>query len=64
MLGSVAVLLREDGALLDVRLWAVMLMVQAAPYAAAVLVSIISATPTLSKHLVVRVQGSLTQPSA
>ena len=64
MLGSVAVLLREDGALLDVRLWAVMLVVQAVPYAAALLVSIISATPTRSKRLVVRVQGSLTQPSA
>ena len=64
MLGTVAVLWREDGALLDVRLWAAMLMVQAVPYAAAVLVSIISAAPRLSGRLGVRAQDSLAQPSA
>ncbi len=64
MLGTVAVLWREDSALLDVRLWAAMLMVQAVPYAAAGLVSMISAAPRLSGRLVVRVQGSLAQPSA
>ena len=64
MLGAVAVLLREDGALLDVRLWAAMLMVQAVPYAAADTVSMISATPRLPGRLIVRVQDSLAQPSA
>ena len=63
VLGTVAVLLREDGALLDVRLWAAMLMVQAVPYAAAGLVSMISAAPGLSGRLVARVQDSLAQPS-
>ena len=53
MLGAVAVVLREDGTLLDVRLWAAMLMVQAVPYAAAVLVSMISAAPSLPARLVV-----------
>ncbi len=64
MLGAVAVLWREDGALLDVRLWAAMLLVQAVPYAAAGLVSMISAAPMLSGRLVARVQGSLAQRSA
>ncbi len=54
ILGAVAVLWRQDGALLDVRLWAAMLMVQAVPYAAAGLVSMISAAPRLSGRLVVR----------
>ncbi len=54
ILGAVAVLWREDGALLDVRLWSAMLMVQAVPYAAAALVSMISAAPKLSGRLVVR----------
>jgi len=58
MLGAVAALLREDGALLDVRLWAAMLMVQAVPYAAAVLVSMISAAPRLSSRLVIGKQDS------
>jgi exo-beta-1,3-glucanase (GH17 family)/cellulose synthase/poly-beta-1,6-N-acetylglucosamine synthase-like glycosyltransferase len=54
ILGAVAVLWREDGALLDVRLWSAMLMVQAVPYAAAGLVSMISTAPRLSGRLVVR----------
>ena len=64
ILGSVAVLWREDGTLFDVRLWAIMLMVQAVPYAAAGLVSVISSVPRLSGRLVVPVQDSLTLPSA
>jgi exo-beta-1,3-glucanase (GH17 family)/cellulose synthase/poly-beta-1,6-N-acetylglucosamine synthase-like glycosyltransferase len=64
LIGSTAVLWREDGALLDVRLWAALLMIQAVPYAAAGLVSMISATPRLSGRLIARVQGSLAQPSA
>jgi cellulose synthase/poly-beta-1,6-N-acetylglucosamine synthase-like glycosyltransferase len=64
LIGSIAVLWREDGALLDVRLWAALLMIQAVPYAAALLVSMISAAPRLSGRLIARVQGSLVQPSA
>ena len=63
MLGSTAALLREDGALFDVRLWAAMLMIQAVPYAAAVLVSMISATPGLPGRLIVRKEDSLAQTS-
>ena len=62
LLGAIAVLAREDGALLDVRLWAAMLTVQAIPYAAAVLLSIISTAPDWSKRLVTRVQGPMAQP--
>jgi len=49
MTGSVAVPWREDGALPDRRLWAAMLMIQAVPYAAAGLVSMISAVLRLFK---------------
>ncbi len=42
-LGALALLGREDGDLFDVRLWAVMLAIQAVPYAAAGLMSWISA---------------------
>jgi exo-beta-1,3-glucanase (GH17 family)/cellulose synthase/poly-beta-1,6-N-acetylglucosamine synthase-like glycosyltransferase len=51
-LGAFAVGLREDGDMLDVRVWAVMLLVQCIPYAAAVLVSLISAIPRLPGRLV------------
>ena len=64
LLGAAAVLWREDGALLDVRLWSLMLMVQAVPYAAAGLLSVISATPNLPGQLVLRARDSLTHPSA
>jgi cellulose synthase/poly-beta-1,6-N-acetylglucosamine synthase-like glycosyltransferase len=64
VIGAAAVLWREDGALFDVRLWAAMLLIQAVPYAAAGLVSMISAMPGLSGRLVARVQDSLVQPSA
>ncbi|MDJ0738642.1 MAG: glycosyltransferase family 2 protein [Gammaproteobacteria bacterium] len=63
-LGAMAVLWREDGSLLDVRLWSAMLLVQAVPYAATVIVSMISAAPGLPGRLVVRGPGSVTQPSA
>jgi exo-beta-1,3-glucanase (GH17 family)/cellulose synthase/poly-beta-1,6-N-acetylglucosamine synthase-like glycosyltransferase len=54
--GAVTVLWRQDGALLDVRLWATMLMVQAVPYAAAGLVSMISAAPRCSDSVESRVE--------
>ena len=41
-----------DGGLLDVRVWALMLTVQSIPYAAAVLVSLISAIPRLPGRLI------------
>jgi cellulose synthase/poly-beta-1,6-N-acetylglucosamine synthase-like glycosyltransferase len=46
VLGALVVQLRDDGDLLDVRLWATLLLVQAVPYLAAVLLSLISALPT------------------
>jgi len=52
LLASLAVLLREDSVMLDVRIWALMLFVQAIPYAAAGLVSLISASPRLPGWLV------------
>ena len=52
LLASAAVLLREDSVMLDVRIWALMLLVQAVPYAAAVLVSLVSAAPRLPGRLV------------
>ena len=52
MLASVAVLMREDSMMLDVRIWTLMLVVQAIPYAAAGLVSLISAAPRLPGWLV------------
>jgi hypothetical protein len=64
VIGSLAVLWREDGGLLDVRLWAAMLMIQAVPYAAAGLVSMISAAPRLPGRLIVRAPDSMAQPSA
>jgi hypothetical protein len=46
------VLLREDGDLLDVRVWSAMLVIQAIPYAAAGLMSLISAAPRLPGGMV------------
>jgi ABC-type uncharacterized transport system permease subunit len=51
-LGAVLVLQREDGYMLDVRIWAAVLVVQSIPYFAAVLVSLISARPDLPASLV------------
>ena len=56
LLGAGAVLYRPDGEMLDVRVWAVMLATQAVPYAAAVLLSMISAVPHLPERLVGRMR--------
>ena len=52
VLGAYAVLLRNDAMMLDVRIWSVMLAMQSIPYAAAGLVSLISAAPRLPGRLV------------
>jgi len=52
LLGAYAVLQREDSMMLDVRIWALMLAMQSVPYAAAGLVSMISAAPRLPGGLV------------
>ena len=52
LLSAYAVQQRIDGSLLDVRVWALMLTVQSVPYAAAVLVSLISAIPRLPGRLI------------
>jgi len=52
LLGAIAVLQRPDAYMLDVRVWAAVLLVQAIPYAAAMLVSLISALPRLPAGLV------------
>ena len=52
LLAAWAVLLREDGALLDVRVWSLLLLIQGVPYAAAGLLSLISAAPRLPGRLV------------
>lgn len=51
-LAAFAVQQRFDGDMLDVRIWALMLAVQAVPYAAAVIVSFVSAAPRLPSRLV------------
>ena len=45
-------MLRDDAYMLDVRIWSAVLVVQAIPYLASVLVSLISAWPHLSAKLV------------
>ena len=52
LLGAYAVLQRTDAMMLDVKIWSVMLAMQSIPYAAAVLVSLISAAPRLPGRLV------------
>ena len=61
--GAAAVLWRDDGDMLDVRLWAAMLLVQGVPYAAAGLLSIVSAVPSLRGRLKAPVQRPVVQPS-
>lgn len=51
-LAAVAVMLRNDADMLDVRVWAAMLGVQAIPYLAAVTVSLVSGLPRLPARLV------------
>lgn len=52
VLAGVCVSLRDDAYMLDVRIWALVLFVQSIPYLAAVLVSLISASPSLPASLV------------
>ena len=52
LLAAFAVTQRIDGDLLDVRVWSLMLLVQGIPYAAAGLLSLISAAPSLPGRLV------------
>ncbi len=59
LLAAFAVLLRPDGGMQDVRVWSLVLLVQGVPYAAAGLVSLISAAPRLPGGLV----GSMRQLS-
>jgi len=47
-----AVLSRKDGMLIDIRIWAAVLLVQCVPYLAAVTVSIISGMPRLPASLI------------
>jgi len=51
-LAVVGVLLRKDGDMLDIRIWSLVLAIQAIPYAAAVLVSLISGLPRLPAKLI------------
>jgi hypothetical protein len=51
-LGAFAVLQRDDAHMLDVRVWAAVLLVQSVPYLASLLVSLISANPKLPAGLV------------
>jgi exo-beta-1,3-glucanase (GH17 family)/cellulose synthase/poly-beta-1,6-N-acetylglucosamine synthase-like glycosyltransferase len=51
LLAAYAVTGRDDGDLFDVRIWALMLLVQAVPYAAAGLLSLVSALPRLPGSL-------------
>jgi hypothetical protein len=51
-LAIVGVLLRKDGDMLDIRIWSLVLAIQAIPYAAAVLVSLISGLPRLPAKLI------------
>jgi len=67
VLAGVGVLLRDDGYMLDVRVWALVLFVQSVPYLAALLVSSISALPSLPASLVgpmAEMRGSEAHPAA
>ncbi len=52
ILAGVGVLQRDDAYMLDVRIWTLVLFVQSVPYLSAVLVSLISASPSLPASLV------------
>ena len=52
ILAGVGVLQRDDAYMLDVRIWTLVLFVQSLPYLSAVLVSLISASPSLPASLV------------
>jgi len=51
-LAAALVLMRDDAYMLDVRMWATVLLVQSIPYLATVLVSLTSALPSLPASLV------------
>jgi len=51
-LAATVILMRKDGGMLDVRIWATVLIVQCVPYTAAVLVSMVSGMPRLSSKLI------------
>lgn len=51
-LAAIVCLMRKDGSMLDIRVWATVLFVQCVPYLASITVSIISGLPTLSHTLV------------
>ena len=63
-IGAIAVAQRPDGDLLDVRVWCLMLAVQSVPYAAAGLVSLVSATPWLSGRWIGEMRRMLIRDSA
>ncbi len=52
ILAVYGILLRPDGAMLDIRVWTLVLYMQGIPYLAAVLLSLISGLPKLSARLV------------
>ena len=52
VLAIVGVLMRKDSDMLDIRIWSAVLAIQAIPYAASVLVSLISGIPKLPAKLV------------
>ena len=54
LLGAIAVLSRDDGTFWDTRLWAGLLVVQALPYLAALVMSVIGAAPRISGNAVSR----------
>jgi len=58
--GGVA--LRQDVQNLDLLLWIIVLLVQSIPYLAALVVSVISAMPNLSAHLVVQEENTASTP--
>ncbi len=51
-MAATILLLREDGGMLDIRIWATVLIIQCVPYTAAVIVSLISGMPQLSSRLI------------
>jgi hypothetical protein len=61
-LAAFAVLQRYDADMLDVRVWATVLVVQSLPYLASLIVSLISAMPTLPARLI-GVLAEMSQPN-
>jgi len=63
-LGAFAVMQREDSDMLDVQVWAAVLLVQSVPYFASLLVSLISAMPQLPARLIGPMQQMRNDSSA